>query len=152
MQDYSGNPNNPDGEYGPGANAGNTLLATDWQYLPTPPLTEIEFVLDKNYWNVKTYTVTYKCGLIHNDNSIDYTDSSATYGQTYNVAGQFDPVGGSNVTVQDFLDNNCKPNGGFGAWTFQNWTFTCPGYSSAPTGPYATGANFGVWTYDYNDC
>jgi len=145
LQNYSGNSNNPNGEYGPG----DTLSSADWQYITTTPLTEIEFVLDKSLWHLKTYTVEYRCGDIKPDADV-YTDSSATYGQTYSVAGQFDPFNGGNVTVQDFLDNNCKPNGGFGAWTFQNWTFTCAG---ADSGPYNTNdPTFGTWTYDSNNC
>ena len=145
LQDYSGNSTNPNGEYGPN----ETLSSADWQYITTTPLTEIEFILDKSLWHLKTYTVEYRCGTIKPDADV-YTDSSATYGQTYNVAGQFDPFNGGNVTVQDFLDNNCKPNGGFGAWTFQNWTFTCAGANS---GPYNTNdPTFGTWTYDSNNC
>ena len=132
-----------DGKYRPGSSM------NEWQYISPTPTTEIEFELKSDVWKAKKYSVQYRCGDIKPGADV-YTDSSATYGQTYSVAGQFDPIGGNVVTVQDFLDTNCKPEGGFGAWTFQNWTFTCPGANS---GPYNTNdPTFGTWTYDSNNC
>ena len=127
------------GKYSPGA----TMAANDWQHISPTPETEIEFELEPNVWKVKKYSVQYRCGSIDNYtfNAPGYvTDDGAIYNTNYIVAN-------NNILSQ--FNELCAPADGY---TLQNWTFACPGYENVPEGPYASGANFGTWTYDSNDC